>query len=46
VTEVHPVSVDGGEAAFPFSALEDSDRDGKEDESGEQPVVVCGSGDF
>src|SRR5437588_916315 len=45
-TEVYPVNVEGGEVAFPLGAFEDSDRDGKEDESCERPAIVCESGDL
>lgn len=39
VTEVCPVRVEGGEFPFPLSAFEDSDRDGKEEESRERPTT-------
>lgn len=43
VTEVCPVRVEGGEFPFPLSAIEDSERDGKEDESRERPAIGCES---
>lgn len=43
MTEVCPVRVEGGEFPFPLSAFEDSDRDGKEDESRERPATGCES---
>lgn len=46
MTEVHPVSVEGGDVAFPLSAFEDSDREGKEEEGCELPAIVRGSEGF